>query len=158
MKQQKPSKSRLSYTLKNRPLDEFGEQERQPVRKRRRTSNVGYVLASGFMLALVGLFVDLRSVFRPPATTTSICQQVIQPQAILARDQLAQLLTIPERSTKAQVREIIKDPYCQLADVEVRAGVMAQREAYPLAFDPDTWFVVLYEGDEYAGYDFSFHH
>ncbi|NJP12002.1 MAG: hypothetical protein HC866_23115 [Leptolyngbyaceae cyanobacterium RU_5_1] len=28
--------------------------------------------------------------------------------------------------------------------------------AYPLAFDPQTWFIVLYEGDEYAGYSFSF--
>jgi hypothetical protein len=49
-------------------------------------------------------------------------------------------------------------PYCRLSELEVRAGVRAQREAYPLAFDPQTWFVVLYEGDQYTGYSFSFRH
>jgi len=51
---------------------------------------------------------------------------------------------------------VIAEPYCTLSPVEVREGVTAQREAYPLEFNPETWFVVLYEGEEYAGFDFSF--
>ncbi|WP_179228673.1 hypothetical protein [Leptolyngbya ohadii] len=43
---------------------------------------------------------------------------------IISREQLAQFLTISERAV------------------------------YPLAFDRQTWLVVLYEGEEYAGYQF----
>jgi hypothetical protein len=84
------------------------------------------------------------------------CQEVLQPQAILTREQLSQLLTIPERSPKAKIRTIVKAPYCKLSTVEVRANVLAEREAYPLGFDAQTWLVILYEGEEYAGYAFSF--
>ena len=86
----------------------------------------------------------------------AICETVVAPNAVLSRAQLAQLLTLPERSPTSQVREQVAQPYCQLADLEVRAEVMAQREAYPLAFDPQTWLILLFEGDEYAGYAFSF--
>ena len=41
---------------------------------------------------------------------------------------------------------------------EVRAGVSAERAAYPLAFDPNTWLVVLYEDEEYVGYGFKLQH
>ena len=75
---------------------------------------------------------------------------------MLSRQQLADLLTIPERSEQAKVKEIVAEPYCQLAELELRDGIVAQREAYPLAFDPKTWLVLLYEGNEYAGYAFSF--
>ncbi|WP_430686000.1 hypothetical protein [Leptolyngbya sp. AN02str] len=89
---------------------------------------------------------------------SDVCQEVIQSQAVLSRDQLARLLAIPERDRKENVRAIMSEPYCQLPSVEVRQGVVAEREAYPLAFDPQTWFVVLYEGEEYAGYSFVFKH
>lgn len=85
-----------------------------------------------------------------------LCETVVAPNAVLSRDQLAQLLTLPERSPSNQVRERVAQPYCQLADLEVRAEVMAQREAYPLAFDPQTWLILLFEGEEYAGYAFAF--
>ena len=69
--------------------------------------------------------------------------------------QLTQLIAVPERSPKANIHEIIREPYCLLPSLNIRAGVNAVREAYPLEFDPDTWIVVLYEGDEYAGYRFN---
>jgi len=35
-------------------------------------------------------------------------------------------------------------------------GVQVEREAYPLEFDPQTWFVLQYHGEEFVGFDFSF--
>lgn len=84
------------------------------------------------------------------------CQSMIHPQATLSRATLGQLLTIPERSPRHQIRAILPQPYCLLAELSLRAGVTAEREAYPLAFDPKTWVILLYEGDEYAGYAFQF--
>lgn len=84
------------------------------------------------------------------------CQEVIQPQTVLSRAQLAQLLTIPERDPKQRIQAIIAEPYCIMPSVQIRAGTPALREAYPLEFDPETWLVVLYEGDEYAGYRFLY--
>lgn len=85
-----------------------------------------------------------------------LCQRMVQPSVSLSRQQLTQILTVAERSPKAAIRDQAPAPYCTLADLQVRAGVVAQREAYPLAFDPDTWLVLLYEGEEYAGYAFRF--
>lgn len=116
-----------------------------------------YLIASGSMLALVGVLADLRGVFSPEPRT-DLCQEILQPRSVLSRDELSRLLTVPERSTKARVREVVQEPYCTLPEVEVRAGAIAIREAYPLAFDPQTWFVILYEEGEYAGYAFSFQH
>lgn len=126
-----------------------------PPRKRRKPKRkrAGVFLAGGSILAAGLLFVDLHGV--KPDAPQSVCQQVIQAQSVLSRDELAKLLNVRERSSKSAVRSIVSEPYCKLAPIEIRAGVQADREAYPLAFDPNTWLVVLYEGDEYAGYDFA---
>jgi hypothetical protein len=127
--------------------------------RRRKAESVGtikYLLAGGSMLALVGVLADLRTVFTPPAASVTQCQEMVQPQATLSRETLSQFLTVPERDRRSTVQAIISTPYCQLSSIEVRAGVLAERHAYPLEFDPQTWFVVLYEGDEYAGYSFVF--
>ncbi|MBD2462711.1 hypothetical protein H6G89_16855 [Oscillatoria sp. FACHB-1407] len=117
--------------------------------------NVKYLLAGGTMLVLVGVLADVRTLFKP-AAPSNVCQEVVQSQSVLSRDELARLLNVPERDTKEAIRAIVSEPYCLLPNVEIRAGVTAEREAYPLAFDPQTWFVVLYEGNEYAGYSFVF--
>lgn len=127
----------------------------RPPRKRRPRRPVKYLLAGGSMLAIVGVLVDLRNVFQPPPDP-NVCQEVVQSQSVLSRDELSRLLSVSERDSKSAVREIVSEPYCTLPDVEIREGVTAEREAYPLAFDPQTWFVVLYEGEEYAGYSFVF--
>ena len=33
---------------------------------------------------------------------------------------------------------------------------VVEREAYPLAFDPEAWVVVSYVEEKYVGYDFVF--
>jgi len=107
------------------------------------------------MLLLLGVLSDVRDTWKPSLVSND-CAEIVQPETVLSREQLSQLLTIPERDRKERVRAIISEPYCRLAQVEIRQGVVAEREVYPLAFDPQTWFVVLYEGKEYAGYSFVF--
>ena len=116
----------------------------------------GYVMAGGsMMLALMAFLLPNKLSSQAPAKT-EVCQQEVQAESVLSRPELTELLSVPERSAKEAVRQVIAEPFCLMAPVEVREGVTAEREAYPLAFDPQTWLVVLYEGDEYAGYDFSF--
>ena len=115
------------------------------------------LLAGGAVLLALGLLLDLHSLpsFFSKKSSGEPCQEVVQSQAKLSRQQLARLLTVPEGDKKQKVQEILKDPYCKLADIQVRAGATAQREAYPLEFEPQTWLVILYEGEQYAGYRFN---
>lgn len=125
------------------------------MRRRKSNSNFQYLAIGGTLLALIGLLGNPRNLLSARAPSEP-CQTVVQPEAILTRDQLSKLLAVPERSPKTAIRAVIKTPYCTLSQVEVRAGVIANREAYPLGFDTQTWLVILYEGNEYAGYAFSF--
>jgi hypothetical protein len=112
---------------------------------------VGSLVLAGFVLLLD----PSRVISRWSGGDNSQCQEVVQPQSILSREQLVKLLAIPERSAKSKIRQILREPYCYLASLKIRAGVLSQREAYPLEFDTDMWLVILYEGEEYAGYRFS---
>lgn len=115
------------------------------------------LLAGGSVLLAVGMLVDFRSLpsLFSRKTAEESCQTVVQSQTKLSRQALAQLLTVPEGDRKQKVRGIVKEPYCKLADLQIRAGATAQREAYPLDFDPQTWVIILYEGEQYAGYRFN---
>ncbi|GAB4149056.1 MAG: hypothetical protein Fur0046_27650 [Cyanobacteria bacterium J069] len=124
-------------------------------RRPERKNPASYLVMGGSLLMLAMLMTDLGGARRPKPVNNK-CLEVVQSQSVLHRDKLSQLLSIPERSSRDQVKAVISEPYCRLPQVEIRAGVPADREAYPLAFDPQTWFVVLYEGNEYAGYDFVF--
>ncbi len=111
----------------------------------------------GLAAVVFGLMTDVNhsSLVRASGTPEAF-QGEINPEVIISREQLAMFLTISERDAKARVQEILQAPYCSLSNVEVRAGVQAERAVYPLAFDPNTWLVVLYEQEEYAGYQFRF--
>ncbi|WP_297075695.1 hypothetical protein [Thermoleptolyngbya sp. M55_K2018_002] len=116
------------------------------------------VLVGGMVIAMAGLLVDLRGMVSPVASGShhEACQGTVNQQVALSREQLAQLLTVPERDSRDRITQIAGAPYCQLQNIQVRAGVAAERQVYPLAFDPQTRLVILYEGNEYAGYRFSF--
>jgi hypothetical protein len=73
----------------------------------------------------------------------------------LPRETVLEFLTIAERESAAAVQGVLSEPYCQLPSIEIRAGVQAERSLYELDFDANTWLVVLYEGEEYAGYAFD---
>lgn len=130
------------------------------------------LLVGGLMFALIGILLDISGsgpLFRMPLSFAQApvrgkaaesleksCATDIVKSARLSRAQLLELLSIPERDSKTKVREIVKEPYCQLSSLNIRADVKAEREAYPLEFDPNTALVILYENDEYAGYRFKF--
>lgn len=122
--------------------------------RRSRRQSVKYLLAAGTFVALAGMFINPRDLLRAKAPK-DLCQSSVKSGANLSRERLIQLLTIAEGDRKDKVRSILKEPYCTLA-IEVRSGVKSDREVYPLAFDPQTWLIVLYEGNEYRGYAFSF--
>ncbi|MEL7070052.1 MAG: hypothetical protein AAGN15_15550 [Cyanobacteria bacterium J06581_3] len=129
------------------------------------------LLAGGLIVSLLGLLLDVNGVktflsnpaalARSPKITKSVeqlssaCTSEVVSTAQLSRQQLLELLAVPERDSKTRIREIVAEPYCQLSAINIRAGVAAEREAYPLAFDPNTTLVILYENDEYAGYRFK---
>ncbi len=114
------------------------------------------LLIAVFLLPLVAvLIIDLHkgsSVRMLRRTET--CQGAVSEGVVISRQQLAEFLTISERDPRTRVEEMLKAPYCQLPNLEVRAGATAERFVYPLAFEPQTWLIVLYEGDEYAGFRF----
>ena len=120
----------------------------------KRSLLVGSTLLAGALVLLTGNLLNPASLLsaRDP---NAQCQGKVQSQSVISRDQLGQFLTVAERDRKAKVRQIVKAPYCTLPTIEVRPRVNAEREAYPLAFDPQTRLVILYEGDEYAGYAFD---
>jgi len=123
-----------------------------------RGTGVKYMLAGGSVVAALGLLVDPAKLLPGQYPVKDVCQEIVQPQAKLSRDALTRLLAIPERSHQNQVRQVVAQPYCNLKNLQLRVGATSRREAYPLEFDPSTWLVVLYEGEEYAGYSFSFRH
>lgn len=127
----------------------------KPRKPARKSSSFQYFLAGGTMLVLMSMLADVKETWKPKPVSND-CAEIVQSDSVLARDELAKLLAIPERDRKEAVRAVVSDPYCRLPKVEIREGVAAEREVYPLAFDPQTWFVVLYEGEEYAGYSFLF--
>lgn len=138
----------------SRPYPPSQHARRLPQKKRRRPPFL-WAGAGGGMVAFAALVVTPQFVSQEVAATT-VCEQRVEDQSVLSRDQLSELLAIPERSSQEAVQAVIDQPFCVLNPTEVRAGVPAEREAYPLAFDPQTWLIVLYEEGEYAGYDFSF--
>ena len=85
-------------------------------------------------------------------SATQTCQTMVNADQRLSRAQLTQFLGIAQNSSQAKVHETIAPPYCTLSN----AHGVNQREAYPLAFDPETWFIVNYEQGLYQGYDFAF--
>jgi hypothetical protein len=116
--------------------------------------NLKQLLAGGAALLSLGLFFDLGGLPSLGRKKAEVCQQILQSQAKLSKQQLAKLLTVPEGDSKNKIRQIAKEPYCQLSSLQIRTGAPAEREVYPLAFDPQTQLVILYEGEQYAGYRF----
>jgi hypothetical protein len=114
-----------------------------------------YAVVGVGVLVAFGWQFDLRPVI-PEDTALQehslTCQEIVQPKAALSREQLAKLLSTPERSQRRNVQAILKEPYCRLPSLSIRAGAKTEREMYPLAFDPQTSLVVVYEGETYVGY------
>ena len=136
--------------------------QRRPRRQRPELihKNHWHRLIAGTSCTLLGLSLGLGLRFQANAAAArqDLCQDIISSQTVLSRQQLTQLLTVPERENRQAIETIAAEPYCTLDAIKVRAGVEAERAAYPLAFDPNTWLVVLYEDAEYVGYGFKLQH
>ncbi|MEM9808631.1 MAG: hypothetical protein AAF959_25515 [Cyanobacteria bacterium P01_D01_bin.56] len=129
-----------------------------PKRRPRRQRRYRLISSATLLLLGIGLGLGLRFQANAASATQDLCQTILSSQTVLSRQQLTQLLTVPERENRQTIEAIAQEPYCTLAAIKVRADVEAERAAYPLAFDPNTWLVVLYEDQEYVGYDFKLHH
>lgn len=116
------------------------------------------LLAGGAALLALGLSADLQGLpsfgIKPDA---ELCPLTSSSQGKLTKQQVAKLLTVAEGNQKTKIREIVREPACKLPGLQVRSGSTAEREVYALEFDPQRWIVVLYEGDQYAGYKFWLH-
>ena len=152
-----PSQQRYLASPPARPVSAgFPSSSVQPVprqrlrRRRRRPAKA--VLAGGSVLALAALIISPTQ-RQAQQTQSETCTQVIQDTARLSRGELKQLLSLPQDSSRAAVADLLQEPYCLLS-ATTESGL--ERQAYPLEFDIDTWFVVEYAGDRYVGYDFSF--
>jgi hypothetical protein len=116
-------------------------------------------LAGGSMAFLAAMAVVPTRVNLPTRTATNpVCQEVVRSEARLSRDQLSKFLSVPTQSSKTAIQGMLQTPYCRLTPKPDQSENVTARDAYPLAFDPDTWVVVLYEGETYVGYDFTFRH
>ncbi|MGF1567188.1 MAG: hypothetical protein ACFCVD_03795 [Nodosilinea sp.] len=109
------------------------------------------------VLALAAVFITPNLTEAPaPAVARHDCVKQVELNSFLSRDTLSKLLAVGLDAPKEDVRQILGEPYCVLAEAPTEAGAEAEREAYPLEFDPQTWLVVLYSNGQYKGYDFSF--
>ncbi len=124
------------------------------------TNPLNALLAGLMIIATAAVLQDFqsRNLFSgqsQPALNEDGCEELVDTNATLSREQVGQVLTIPERESKERIRELLAEPYCRLSNLKLRAGTEAEREAYPLEFDRDTQLVILYEDNEYAGYEFK---
>lgn len=111
------------------------------------------------MLALAALVLPPSLESGPSSSSTrsgDVCIKQMDQQSLMSRDELEAVLDLPIPAPREQVQAIVKQPHCVLEMTPGKAGGQVEREAYPLEFDPQTWFVLLYQDGNYAGYDFSF--
>lgn len=138
--------------------------QRQPsaVRQPLLTPHRRKVLWAGGAITLLATATILPRQVSSQAIPDSSCAEVIKSGGEISRGQLSELLTMPENASKETVRQAIAEPYCALPAVSSKenegddAPTVSEREAYPLAFDPEAWVVVSYTDGKYAGYDFAF--
>jgi hypothetical protein len=115
------------------------------------------LVAGSSMVALAALWITPNlNRLTTPRVSQDNCLKLEQVQNFVSRDRLKKLLEIEPQAAKATVQEVLKEPYCVLEPTTGQADGPVEREAYPLEFDPSTWLVVLYNNDQYSGYDFSF--
>lgn len=137
------------------PRRQFVDFPHQRYRRPKRTDALFLAWSGLFALAALLIGSDWQSK-SSDVSKLEHCQQHVQPHSFLSRESLAEVPTIQTGAKKEAVRDVLSEPYCIMAPKSYQSDEMAQREAYPLEFDPHTWIIVLYQNGEYAGYEFSF--
>ncbi len=123
--------------------------------------NPNQLLAGAACFLALGLLIEMQGLPSFGSKDPSVeCQKVVKRDAILSETQIGKLLTVKKGESKDTLRSILKEPYCTLRSESVQVGANNDREVYLVAaddfvqFDPKTKLVVLYQGDQYAGYRF----
>ncbi|MCU0548647.1 MAG: hypothetical protein MUC48_04795 [Leptolyngbya sp. Prado105] len=119
-------------------------------------------LLAGFaMLLTIGFFTQAMGLPSFGSKEAALeCQGTVRQNATISQDNLAKLIQVKTGDSKDTIRKLLKDPYCALPKISIRAGMQTEREAYRLASDAleksisQTYIVVSYEGDQYLGYKF----
>jgi len=108
----------------------------------------------GLVIILVAVGTIAYSLPPAPSAISSkavTCAEVGSSAARISRADLAWLLEVPVGSDWAAVMKRLGTPYCFLHN-----GNDLSKVAYPSAWEPSTWIVVIYQGNQYAGYDLSY--
>ena len=77
------------------------------------------------------------------------CTARAKTSQLLTASQLIELTQTREGTAKKTVQSRLPTAYCQLSNLSVRAGAVAQREVFQLS--SSSWMVVMYEGDRFMG-------
>lgn len=77
------------------------------------------------------------------------CTAKASTSQLLTASQLTELTQTREGTAKKTVQSRLPKAYCQLSNLSVRAGAVAQREVFQLS--SSSWMVVMYEGDRFMG-------
>jgi hypothetical protein len=86
------------------------------------------------------------------ARRQGLCMAMVNPHARISRANFSWLLKISQGSDRhAVIEPRLGSPYCYLATRRIQEAV-----AYPAAWDPSVWILVIYQGDRYQGYDISY--
>ena len=160
-----PIRSRSEVSACHSPAAEavFNEQRRQPSNQRLNAAKQLALVAIGAIALSLMAFIPAQ--VGSKSIDTASCKKKILPTEEISRGQMSALLALPVGSNQEAVRRVTGDPYCLLPAVDTETAAAssnkilagAEREAYPLAFDPEAWVVVAYSASgEYIGYDFVF--
>ena len=77
------------------------------------------------------------------------CSAKAKTSQLLTASQITELTQTREGTAKKTVQSRLPTAYCQLSNLSVRAGAVAQREVFQLS--SSSWMVVMYEGDRFMG-------
>ncbi|NJL20617.1 MAG: hypothetical protein HC895_07045 [Leptolyngbyaceae cyanobacterium SM1_3_5] len=113
-----------------------------------------------FALLLASFTIALPARAQTPPERLDPCVEIVQESSLMTRPMLRQFSQVARGSARAEAIAVLGEPYCRLQPLEVELpdGSMAtvQREAYPFEFAPHIWYVVMYAGDRYLTFDYSF--
>lgn len=93
---------------------------------------------------------DSKTLGQTSATAPDLqCTARAKTSQLLTASQLTELTQTREGTAKKTVQSRLPTAYCQLSNLSVRAGAVAQREVFQLS--SSSWMVVMYEGDRFMG-------
>lgn len=104
------------------------------------------------ILDLLGEYPIFRNT-APIARKQTPCIGTTNLTVRISRATLAWLIAVPVGSAEREVMQGLGTPYCLLPDADGLIQV-----AYPCEWDPSTWIVIVFQKQQYAGYQFSFDH